>query len=452
MALSTSRSLSLLVAGTLTPVLLGVAAAPAHAGTSSAEVEGFGVTPGAGTSVSDPNASGGKDMLLWSNGAATGSVSFAGSASSLMVRALGDQCQGAPVLQVSVDGVVAGSRTVSATSWTGYTLNGNWKAGTHTVALRYTNDMVAGGCDRNLRLDRLVFTTGTVTPPPPSGRSVGLSEGDGANRGLGGALATASATGQHLDEFNFYMAWAYNEAFPTSDMQAIVAAGALPSITWEPWQPGAGAYQSTYSLDNIINGRFDSYIDSWARAAAAFGSPMKLRFAHEMNGSWYPWGATVNGNSPAKYVAAYRHVHDRFAAAGASNVRWVWSMNIVDGMPTPLNQLYPGDAYVDSVGVDGYNGGTDNPGMGGWHTPSQVFSNTLVQVAQIAGSKPVYLAETGSAVGGGDKAGWVRDLFTYLKSTPVTGVDWFEFGGYPDWRLTSSSGVLDAARTALSTW
>jgi len=127
-------------------------------------------------------------------------------------------------------------------------------------------------------------------------------------------------------------------------------------------------------------------------------------------------------------------------------------MNIVDGMATPLNELYPGDAYVDSVGIDGYNGGTDNPGMGGWKSPSQVFASTLSQLAAIAPSKSVYVAETGSAVGGGDKAAWVTQLFTYLKTTPVVGVDWFQFGGYPDWRITSSSTVTSAARTALASW
>ena len=72
----------------------------------------------------------------------------------------------------------------------------------------------------------------------------------------------------------------------------------------------------------------------WARALAAFGGPVRLRFAQEMNGDWYPWGAGTNGNTPAEFVRAWRHVHDIFTAAGATNVQWVWSP--VSGAPAAV--------------------------------------------------------------------------------------------------------------------
>ena len=77
-----------------------------------------------------------------------------------------------------------------------------------------------------------------------------------------------------------------------------------------------------------------AYIRSWARALAAFDGPVRLRFAQEMNGDWYPWGAGTNGNTPAEFVSAWRHVHDIFAAAGATNVQWVWSP--VSGAPSAV--------------------------------------------------------------------------------------------------------------------
>lgn len=435
----------LVAAGVGAPLL--VHPGTATAATVSSEAESFSLTAGAGMSLDDSRASAGKALLVWSNGTAQGTVSLATAATSLQVRARGDQCSGAPVVRVAVDGVAVGSRTVSATAWTTYTLGGTWAAGTHRVTLTFGNDYLAG-CDRNLWLDRVQLVSPDV---PVSARTFGMSAGGGSNRGLSTAVTSAATLGKKLERFNFYMAWEWNEAFPTVDMQAIDAAGALPEITWEPWAPGS-AWQGKYALDNINNGSFDSYIDSFARGAAAYAKPMKLRFAHEMNGGWYPWGASVNGNTPAKYVAAYRHVHDRFVAVGARNVSWVWSMNVVDGMPTPLDQVYPGDAYVDEIGVDGYNGGTDAPSFGGWRNPQQIFAGTLAQVARIAPTKAVHIAETGSAVGGGDKAAWVTDLFAYLKTTQVKGVDWFEFTGFPDWRLTSSVAVSSSARSALTTW
>jgi len=102
--------------------------------------------------------------------------------------------------------------------------------------------------------------------------------------------------------------------------------GSIPLVTWEP---GDGevlnkANQPAYSLKNIINGNFDSYITQWARLAKAWGNPFFLRFAHEMNGNWYPWSEGVNGNATGDYAKAWRHVHDIFVREGVTNATWVW--------------------------------------------------------------------------------------------------------------------------------
>src|SRR4051794_6295567 len=130
--------------------------------------------------------------------------------------------------------------------------------------------------------------------------------------------------------------------------------GRLPMMTWEPWThttPSA----NPYSLQAIAAGQFDAYLSAQGKALAAVGAPVAVRFAHEMNGSWYPWGQGVNGNTPADYVAAYRHVHDVVTAAGASNVVWVWSpITVISRPDVPLAPLYPGDGYVDWVGLSVY--------------------------------------------------------------------------------------------------
>ena len=91
--------------------------------------------------------------------------------------------------------------------------------------------------------------------------------------------------------------------------------------------------------------------------------PLLLRFAHEMNADWYPWdgvraSAPGTHDGPARYVAAWRHVHAVFAAAGATNVRWVWSPNhrsIPAAAWNDAARYYPGDDVVDWIGVDGYD-------------------------------------------------------------------------------------------------
>ena len=111
--------------------------------------------------------------------------------------------------------------------------------------------------------------------------------------------------------------------------------GSIPEITWEPWDTTKplGASQPRYSLRNIADGKFDSYIRTWARTLAAYGGEVQLRFAQEMNGDWYPWGRGTNGNTPAEFVKAWRHVHDIFTAAGATNVQWVWRPRVRGAAP-----------------------------------------------------------------------------------------------------------------------
>ena len=122
-------------------------------------------------------------------------------------------------------------------------------------------------------------------------------------------------------------------------------------------RPRTSASRAT-ALASIIDGSHDAYIDMFAKSILKqFGHPVTIRLMHEMNGNWYPWGLGVNGNRPGQYVAAWQHVHDRFTALGVTDVSWMWAPNAVYTGSAPLAPLYPGDAYVDAVGLSNYNWG-----------------------------------------------------------------------------------------------
>ena len=89
---------------------------------------------------------------------------------------------------------------------------------------------------------------------------------------------------------------------------AVLRSRRRPLVTWEPWVPGGGKDQPQFSLKRIAGGAFDGYISSWARSLRRLRSTVYIRPMHEMNGDWYPWGGTVNGNSPALFRAAWRHI------------------------------------------------------------------------------------------------------------------------------------------------
>src|SRR5664279_3096858 len=174
----------------------------------------------------------------------------------------------------------------------------------------------------------------------------------------------------------------FRQPLPIDGLNTVTARGAIPLLTWEPWQAGA-ADHSPYALARIIAGDFDGYIGSWAKQLKKWNRPMLLRFAHEMDGDWYPWAEGVNGNHAGQYVAAWRHVHQIFTKAGASKVSWVWSPNVPYNGSTPLDALYPGAGYVDQVALDGYNWSTLLPWTH-WTTPRALFGPGLAQLRRIA--------------------------------------------------------------------
>ena len=239
-----------------------------------------------------------------------------------------------------------------------------------------------------------------------------------------------------------YRDWAHTPDFPADFANLVVARGATPLLTWEPWSYTGGAAQPGYRLSAIAGGGYDAYIRHWAAQVKAWNKPVMLRFAHEMNGDWYPWSERVNGNAPGQYVTAYRHVVDLFRAAGARNVTWVWSPNVSYPGTTSLAALYPGSAYVDWTGLDGYNFGTTT--ATGWQSFDQVFGASIGQIRAVS-TKPLMLAEVGSAEQGGDKSAWISDFFGQLAAHPeIRAYMWFNHDKEADWRVQSS----DASRLA----
>ncbi|MEW1807352.1 glycosyl hydrolase [Pseudarthrobacter sp. NPDC080039] len=225
---------------------------------------------------------------------------------------------------------------------------------------------------------------------------------------------------------------------PITEMDAVRSRGATPLVTWEPWAWGGGVDQPAYALARITAGDFDAYITQWGQSFAAWGQPVMLRFAHEMNGNWYPWAEGVNGNQPGDYVAAWRHVHDVVAATGATNVQWVWSPNVPYWGSTDLAGLFPGAGYVDIVALDGYNWGTSQT-WSSWVSPVDLFAPGISQLRSLAPGKPVLIAETASSELGGSKATWNTDLVSYLAAqSDVMGFVWFDMQKETDWRINSS--------------
>jgi hypothetical protein len=238
-------------------------------------------------------------------------------------------------------------------------------------------------------------------------------------------------------------------------------------------------------------------------AVNASGVPVVVRFAHEMNGSWYPWS-----QQPEAYIAAFRSVADA-VHAGAPGSAMMWAPNYgggypfaggryqahagqtgfglldtdrdgaVTGLDDPYAPYYPGDDAVDWVGMSLYHWGSDHPwgenelpedgklasqltgeysGLGGDDTAVPDFYAEYA----VGHGKPLAIPETAafyrSDAGGADglaiKRAWWRQALAAatLESFPMLRmVNWFEWtkfepevGGEVDWTVTSDPAVHDA--------
>ena len=248
--------------------------------------------------------------------------------------------------------------------------------------------------------------------------------------------------------------------FSFAAVSELLNKGIVPMVSWEPWSPPNDprllenpSINDTFQLRKISRGDFDGYIRTWARSARELDGPIMIRVMHEMNGNWYPWGGTANGNRPGDFVSAWRHIHDLFEEEGAQNVSWVWSVNL-ESVPNSEDNAYdiyyPGDGYVDWIGLSGFNYG-DLEVWSSWTDLQDLYRPGLRALSKY--NKPIMLAEVSSVESGGDKAEWLTRAFSTLRNEypNVGAVIWYDaIDGDKDFRVTSSFDAAQSFKQGIS--
>ncbi|MDP2849413.1 MAG: glycosyl hydrolase [Humidesulfovibrio sp.] len=270
--------------------------------------------------------------------------------------------------------------------------------------------------------------------------------------------AARASTGLPVRLVEFYAQWPDNPAGSVeasvadlgASLNAIRAAGAVPCVTWEPMSIGAGGTETVIPAQRILSGEYDAYIAAWARAVRGYGLPVLLRLAHEMNLERYHWGTDAAGygpNSPELYKALFRRVVEVFRAQGANNALFVFCPN-VDSIPVAAwnkpGAYYPGDAYVQVLGMDGYNWGTTHTKAAHGYDSSfrsfaEIFRPLHDELRALAPTKPVMVFETASASAGGDKARWAAEAYGTAADWGLWAVVWFEVDKEQDWPLRKNA-------------
>ncbi|WP_433937401.1 glycoside hydrolase family 26 protein [Sorangium cellulosum] len=291
--------------------------------------------------------------------------------------------------------------------------------GTASAAVATADLSWTAGPERDARLARLSAELASRKLDDlraPTRLLYGAHDG-GLPREISGYLALEEAVGQTLLLTQIYAAWGdgADQGFPGRAARAIWAVGSVPVITWEPWlsafQGADGSLRPAATRDHggltdIADGRYDAYVDGWAKAAAEYGHPILLRFAHEMNDGYrYPWGP-VNNPNPQEFIRAWRHVVGRFRAAGASNVLWVWAPSV---SYENYWEYYPGNEWTDWVATGILNYGTAVR-WSRWYSFQELFARHYERLAPLG--KPLMIAELGTLAAGGDRARWYEEALT----------------------------------------
>jgi len=283
-----------------------------------------------------------------------------------------------------------------------------------------------------------------------------------------------------------------------SFIEQVAEQRAIALLTLEPFD----------GLDTVTSDSANDLAEYLA-AINARDVPVLLRFAHEMNGSWYPWG-----QRPEQYVRAFRlvaeAVHQR-----TSRTAMLWAPNYGSGYPysggqfvalpgsgefdlldtngdrildmrdDPYGPYYPGDAAVDWVGMSLYHWGYEYPWgdnvvpdpekflgqlTGNYSTPSsneRTLPDFYREYTEAHG-KPMAIPETAAFYRPGRagsherdiKRSWIEQVFgsgVERELPNIKLVSWFEWnkfepevGAIVDWRMTADLELAGEARDLLS--
>jgi hypothetical protein len=202
-----------------------------------------------------------------------------------------------------------------------------------------------------------------------------------------------------------------NPMTPLDTYKPLVQQGLIQGVIYT-WNPAYNNDQLTgqQCITDINTGKYDTYLHQEAQRARNDAYPIIIRFGPEFNGYWAGWG-----NNPTAFVAAWQHVVNIFRQESASNVRWFWCANY-NSNPTirVFTSYYPGDSYVDYVGVDMYS----NTQYNTWGTAEHQFTDPSGDVYDTYTTKPFIIGEFGltNALTDTQNAQWLTGFFNSVDS------------------------------------
>lgn len=211
--------------------------------------------------------------------------------------------------------------------------------------------------------------------------------------------------------------------FPADEMLKMYDAGKITELTLQI----SNHYNSDLFGKNpnfdVYDGLSDENIRSLAKKAKAFGKPFLFRLNNEMNSDWVNYSGVAALSDPDIFKENWIRIYNIFKDEGADNALWIFNPNNEDCPPSHWNSYlayYPGDEYVDLIGLTGYNTGTyyEKEFNEKWRSFDEIYEEPYDKLMQSFSDFPFIITEFSSSSVGGNKSEWIKNMFTSIEKYP----------------------------------
>lgn len=238
----------------------------------------------------------------------------------------------------------------------------------------------------------------------------------------------------------------FNHEFPLEFMRKNWEDGKIVELTYQMTSTNNENLMGYTPNIDIYRGVKDEQIRNLARKAKEFGHPFLFRINNEMNSDWTSYSGVVNLKDPQMYVSNWRRFYDIFQEEGVNNVIWVFNPNDRNYPPCSWNNYlayYPGNEYVQMIGITGYNTGTYYAEEMGetWREFEDIYDAIYEEYTPFFGDFPWMITEFSSSSIGGDKVNWINKMFDCIdKYENLKIAVWFDYADF-DYREPKLSKV-----------
>jgi hypothetical protein len=264
----------------------------------------------------------------------------------------------------------------------------------------------------------------------------------------------------------------FEDDFPDEICHAFREHGMTPILTWEFFFPSRDGHnrrqcpREETHVEELLAGKYDPYIQTFAMHVKRWNDLVYLRPFHEFNAKWYVWGGEKNGGAdggPELVKQGWTYLVKKFRELNVDNVRWIWCAHEPSVLVSlerwnHIRQYWPGDEYVDVLGIDGFNFYPENPERADpdFYSFEALFSDMYTQMTALS-NKPLFIMTgTSEFYRNGAiscKADWIRDAFEKIANvyTQIAIMTWlhYQFNEQIDWRIDSSDASLKAFNDAM---